>query len=79
MAPVGAGDYIYEYVQYWAKLPPGQSFGTCSAVATDSQDHVYVFQRKHPPVLVFDPDGNYLSCWGIGVFAEPRCRFGYGA
>ena len=72
MATVGTGGYTYEYVQDWAKLPPGQSFGTCSAVATDSQDRVYVFHRKDPPVLVFDSEGNYLSCWGNGVFAEPH-------
>lgn len=72
MATVGTGDYTYDYVQDWAKLPPDQRFGTCSAVATDSHDRVYVFNRKDPPVLVFDREGNYLSCWGIGVFAEPH-------
>ena len=39
-----------------------------SAVATDSQDRVYAFQRKDPPVVIFDRDGNYLSSWGDGAF-----------
>ncbi len=39
-----------------------------SAVATDSQDRVYAFQRKDPPIVVFDRAGNYLSSWGNGAF-----------
>ena len=39
-----------------------------SAVATDSQDRVYAFQRKDPPIVIFDRDGNHLSSWGNGAF-----------
>ena len=72
MAIVGTGKYRYELVEHWAKLPAGQAFGNVSAVATDSQDRVYVFQRKDPPVLVFDRNGAYLTGWGIGAFANPH-------
>ena len=72
MAIVGTGKYRYELIENWAKLPPGETFGNTSAVATDSQDRVYVFQRKEPPVMVFSRDGTYLSCWGIGAFANPH-------
>jgi DNA-binding beta-propeller fold protein YncE len=72
MATVGSGKYTYQLIENWAKLPADQTFGNTSAVATDSQDRVYVFQRKEPPVLVFDRDGNYLNCWGIGAFANPH-------
>ena len=72
MATVGSGDYTYELIENWAKLPEGQTFGNCSAVATDSQDRVYVFQRKDPPIVIFDRDGNYLGCWGIGNFSNPH-------
>jgi hypothetical protein len=41
-------------------------------VATDSQDRVYVFQRKDPPVMVFDRQSNYLNCWGIGAITDPH-------
>ena len=75
MATVGTGKYTYELIENWAKLPPGETFGNTSAVATDSQDRVYVFQRKEPPMLVFDRDGTYLSCWGIGAFANPHGIF----
>jgi DNA-binding beta-propeller fold protein YncE len=72
MATVGTGKYRYQLIEHWAKLPEGQAFGNTSAVATDSQDRVYVFQRKDPPVLVFDRDGTYVSGWGIGAFANPH-------
>ena len=72
MTTVGTGKYTYTLIQDWAKLPPGQAFGTVSAVATDSQDRVYAFQRAEPPVLVFDRDGNFLSSWGNGAFVNPH-------
>ena len=70
MTTVGAGKYTYRLIQDWAKLPPGESFGTVSAIATDSQDRVYAFQRKEPPVVIFDPEGNYLGSWGNGNFVS---------
>ncbi len=75
MALVGEGDYRYELIENWARLPQGEVFGNASAVATDSQHRVYVFQRKDPPVLVFDPDGNLLNSWGNGAFASPHGIF----
>jgi DNA-binding beta-propeller fold protein YncE len=72
MATIGTGDYRYELIENWAKLPQGETFGNASAVATDSQDRVYLFQRKDPPVLVFDRDGNLLDSWGTRAFANPH-------
>ena len=65
---VGSGEYTYKLVENWAKLPPGETFAMVSAIATDSQDLVYAFQRKEPPVLIFDRDGNLQSSWGNGSF-----------
>lgn len=67
MTIVGSGEYTYEMVNDWGNLPPGCSFGAVSAVAVDSQDRVYAFQRKDPPVVVLDRDGNYLGSWGDGT------------
>ena len=72
MAIIGTGKYRYELIENWARLPAGQAFGNVSAVATDSQDRVYVFQRKDPQVLVFEREGAYLGGWGIGAFANPH-------
>ena len=72
MATVGSGKYTYEIIEDWATPPDGTAFGTVSAVAADSQDRVYVFQRTEPPVLVFDREGKYLSAWGEGRTAAPQ-------
>jgi hypothetical protein len=68
----GTGNHTYELIQDWAKLPDGETFGVVSTVATDSQDRVYVLQRKDPPVLVFDKDGNFLNSWGNGNINSPH-------
>jgi len=72
MTIVGSGSYTYELVENWAKLPEGWTFGGVSAVATDSQDRVYAFQRKDPPVVIFDKNGGYLGSWGSSAFADPH-------
>jgi len=69
---VGSDEYAYELVEDFAKLPEGESFGLISRLTTDSQGHLYVFQRKDPAVLVFDPDGNFLKSWGTGEFKRPH-------
>lgn len=60
---IGTGDHRYEHRPDWAKLPRGMDFQAPSAVAVDSNDNLYVFQRGDPPVLVFDPDGNLYAQW----------------
>ncbi len=72
MTTVGKGKYTYRLVQDWAKLPSEETFGWVNRVATDSQDRVYAFQRKDPPVVIFDRDGKYLSSWGNGAFIYPH-------
>ena len=68
MTTVGSGNYTYEVVENWARLPEGDTFAMVSAIATDSQDRVFAFQRKDPPILIFDRDGNLLDSWGNGAF-----------
>ena len=72
MTTVGTGKYTYQVIENWAKLPAGQTFGNTSAVTTDSRDRVYVFQRKDPPVMIFDWEGNFLDSWGAGVITDPH-------
>ena len=61
---VGTGDFVYDVVRPWGTLPAGWSLGLVSHVAVDSRDRVYFYQRKDPPVLVFDADGHFLNGWG---------------
>ena len=70
MTTVGGGKYTYTLVQDWAKLPAGQSFGTVSAVATDSQDSegiFYISERAEngtpPQISVLDGEGSVLARW----------------
>ncbi len=55
-------------------MPDGWKFGRVSAVATDSQGLVYVFQRgpKADPIVVFDAKGKYVRSWGRGMFGNPH-------
>jgi DNA-binding beta-propeller fold protein YncE len=64
--------YSYEPIRDFFKLPNGERFGLVSRVAADSQDRIYVFQRRDPPVIVFDRDGTYLGAWGTGEVTDPH-------
>lgn len=56
----------------WAQLPTSWTWTEVTAVAIDSQDRVFVFNRGEHPVIVFDRDGTFLRSWGEGVFARPH-------
>ena len=72
MTTIKTDKYDYELVQSWGTLPDGMTFGTVSSVAADSQNRVYVYQRKDPPIVVLDSGGNYLNSWGISAFNLPH-------
>jgi hypothetical protein len=69
---VGQGDYKYEIIEDWAKLPGGWSFKEVAAVGVDRNDNVYCFNRGDHPVMVFDRDGNFRHSWGEGHY--PRAH-----
>jgi hypothetical protein len=37
---LGEGEWLYEPVENWAKLPPGWRFKEIGAVGTDARDNV---------------------------------------
>lgn len=63
---------VYEFVEEWAQLPDGASFNEVAGVAVDREDRVYVFNRGKHPMMVFDPNGKFLSSWGEGMFHVPH-------
>ena len=69
---LGNGSYRYRVIENWAKLPEGWEFKDVAAVAVDSKDRVYVFNRGEHPMIVFDREGNFLRSWGEGTF--PRAH-----
>ena len=60
---VGTGQYVYNHHVDWTGRSDGQRLQRPSAVAVDSQDRAYVFQREGPPILIFDTGGQLLDGW----------------
>ena len=72
---VGDGKYTYQVNQDWARIPEGVEM-RAAAVAVDSQDRVYCFNRSEEhPVMVFASDGSYLRSWGAGQFEFPHAIY----
>ncbi|MFN0164045.1 MAG: peptidyl-alpha-hydroxyglycine alpha-amidating lyase family protein [Burkholderiales bacterium] len=65
---LGEGEHRYRVVEDWARIPEGWEFKDVAAVAVDSRDQVYVFNRGEHPMMVFDREGNFLRSWGEGTF-----------
>ena len=74
MATVGTGKYTYELMEGWGRLPEGWTLGQ-TAIVTDSQDRVYLFNRSEHPLIVLDRDGNFLTSWGEGVLTAAHGMF----
>jgi DNA-binding beta-propeller fold protein YncE len=67
-----SSEFSYRANPQWVRWPRGWFVGEVAAVATDSQDRVYVFNRGDHPVAVFDPDGELMFAWGEGLFNRPH-------
>ena len=59
---------VYEPVPGWPAIPHPMSFGEATSVAVDRQDRVYVFNRGHNPMMIFDRDGKFVDTWGAGQY-----------
>ena len=70
---LGDGDFKYEVSgKNWGNLPDGWVYKEATAVAVNSKDQVYVFNRGTHPMIIFDRSGDVDSYWGDGVFANPH-------
>ncbi|MFO1022653.1 MAG: peptidyl-alpha-hydroxyglycine alpha-amidating lyase family protein [Planctomycetales bacterium] len=69
---VGTGDWKYSAHSTWDQRPAEMTWMEVTAVATDSHNRVFVFNRGPHPVMIFDAEGNFLSSWGAGLFARPH-------
>ena len=73
----GEGDFLYKYVDNWAKLPDGIAFHECPGVAVDSQDNVYALTRGEHPIIVLDPGWqlhSQLRSWRVQQ-PDPRSLY----
>src|SRR3984893_18303834 len=66
---------MFEVDATWPKVPPQWKLGDVSNINSDAQGNIYLIHRPRtlkdpdfakaaPPVLVFDPNGNFLRAWG---------------
>ena len=74
MTTVGTGKYTYELEEGWGRLPEGWVLGQ-TAIVTDSQDRVYLYNRSDHPLVVMDRDGNFLTSWGEGTLPDAHGMF----
>lgn len=65
---LGSGEFRYKVIDPWGKLPDGWAYRDVVGVAVDSKDQIYAFNRGRHPVIVYDPEGNFLRSWGEGLF-----------
>ena len=73
MAILESGELKYEVSgEDWGDLPEGWTYKEATAVALDSNDNVYVFNRGEHPMMVFDKNGTFLKSWGEGIFSRPH-------
>jgi DNA-binding beta-propeller fold protein YncE len=68
---VDIGIARYDVDENWGRESFGSDFGVINGITVDSQDRVYIANRKpEPRVLVFDPDGQFLASWGEDIFLK---------
>ncbi len=73
MVSLGSGSFTYEVSgKNWGNMPEDWTYKEATAVAVDSKDNVYVFNRGTHPMIVFDSQGNVVRTWGNGIFTNPH-------
>lgn len=68
---MGAKAIKYELEENWEKLPEGMKHLDCVGADMDANDRVYVITRMDARVIVYEPDGRFVTAWGEGIFT-PR-------
>ena len=71
-SPSSTAEMHYQLVPNYLKLPPDLYFSEVSAVAVNSKDHIFVFQRGSHPLVEFDENGNFVRTMGEGLFTRPH-------
>lgn len=60
----------YQVIEGWEKLPAGFHHRDVVGVSIDSRDRVYILTRDEPRVIVYEPDGSYVTSFGEGLFTN---------
>ena len=67
---VGTGDFTYEVAEDWGTYPDGWQLGWVAAVAVDSRDRVYIYNRSEHPLVILDRDGTFAASWAEDVLVD---------
>jgi len=63
---VTLGDRKYSVERRWGELPGNHRLDLISQIAVDRRGRVYANKRSDPPVIVFEPSGEFRAAWGGG-------------
>jgi len=67
---VGSGDYTYEVIHDWGRLPDEIRYGNVHGIVEDDDGFIHVHHTVHETsqsrdsTVVFDPDGKFVRSWG---------------
>ena len=70
--PPHSDEFRYDVDAQWEKVPAGIAHRDVSAVGIGSADRVYLLTRYDSNVLVYEPDGTFITAWGGDVFTNPH-------
>jgi DNA-binding beta-propeller fold protein YncE len=65
-------DFSYDVEDRWEQVPAGIQHRDVSAVGIDSRDRVLLLTRHDSNVLVYEPDGSFVTAWGGEPFTNPH-------
>jgi len=60
----------YQIVEGWEQQPKGYTYRDVVGISIDSQDRVYALTRHEARVIVYEPDGTFVTSMGEGLFTE---------
>lgn len=69
MVVLGSGNFKYEKVPEWPKMPKYWQFGAASDGAVNSKGEIYIFSRGKHPLTIWTKEGDFISSWGEGTFS----------
>ena len=73
MVTLGSGEFSYDVSgDDWGNIPDDWTYREGTAVAVDSKDNVFLFNRGTHFMIVFDQQGNVLRTWGNDIFTNPH-------
>ena len=73
MTTIGNSNFSYEVSGTdWGQLPSEWVYQEATAVAVDSKDNAYVFNRGEHSIIVLSKEGKFLRSFGEGDFNFPH-------